>query len=292
MTKEVFIKGSFVKLSKILSVFILIVIFFAFIFLLLRNFINYPPNAQYATSIGLIYLATLIVYGWTFGAIALKWAKKENIKLPILTRPNRYFFYGIAFTLILLLITIFMSKILKDAQLSYFISSHMSSFLIFKSMTVNTIFILSFIVILNIINSLITTFCVMLGGELMWRGYLLNKLKDQGFWKASLITGTVFGIWSLAPTLFNSSSAILIKIIYVFIMCVLISPLLVYLRIKGNSVLLPAITYSLFFSFGSMGDLLFSKNHVNMFSIYGLFGIISLVLVNFYLYKNIKTNIL
>ena len=34
-----------------------------------------------------------------------------------------------------------------------------------------------------------------LGEELGWRGYLHEKLISRGFWKCSLITGIIWGLW-------------------------------------------------------------------------------------------------
>ena len=36
---------------------------------------------------------------------------------------------------------------------------------------------------------------VAFGEELMWRGFLLKELKGKGIWRASLIIGSIWGIW-------------------------------------------------------------------------------------------------
>jgi hypothetical protein len=267
-------------------------VLFSLLFIYLHKLISSPPNASHTTFIGFTYLTSLIIYGWIFGLIAFLLAKKEHVKLPILNKPNRYLLFSTLFPLALVLISITISFIIKDHQIDTLMNTYLSKLLFFQSMLINKIVILSIAILLNIVNSLITAFCIILGTELMWHGYMLNKLKEQGFWPASFIVGILFGLWNIAHTFFGDTSHLYSKIIGIFIICMLISPLLTYIRIKSKSILVPAILYSLFSSFSSICEMIFSPYHLSLFSITGLFGIIILIFVNLYLYKKKLNNFL
>lgn len=272
------------RLTKLLSLLLTIMIVFSFIFLFLHKIAQSSFNSSTIHITGFIYLAILIIYGWIFGTIALLLAKKENINLPILNKPNRYFVFNLLFPIVILIISITISLLIKEYQIVNMMQLYMPNIIIFNSMSFNLIFISFILVLCNIINGLITAFCVMLGGELMWRGYLLNKVKTEGFWIASLYTGILFSLWSIAPLLFGDLENIFLKIPETIMIAVLISPLMVYMRIKGRSLIVPATTYSFFVSIGSIGNFLFSPNIAVFFSSTGLLGICALLLVNFYLY--------
>jgi len=83
------------------------------------------------------------------------------------------------------------------------------------------------------------------GEELGWRGFLHHHLASMGFWKSSYAIGLVWGIWH-APLILQGHNYPDHPVAGVFLMTaqmVLLSPLLVYIRIRAQSVIAPAIMH-------------------------------------------------
>jgi membrane protease YdiL (CAAX protease family) len=78
-----------------------------------------------------------------------------------------------------------------------------------------------------------------LGEELGWRGLLLAELAPLGFWKVSLVTGLVWGIWHtpLVAVGLQFSGNPVIGIVLLTTATVTLSPLYTYLTVRARSVL-------------------------------------------------------
>lgn len=80
---------------------------------------------------------------------------------------------------------------------------------------------------------------LLISEELGWRGYLWDKIIDNGFWKASLFTGIVWGLWH-APLIaaghnypeLSPALAIIVMTVFTTAMC----PIIGYVRLKSKSV--------------------------------------------------------
>ena len=86
------------------------------------------------------------------------------------------------------------------------------------------------------------------GEEFGWRGYLLWELSPLGFWKASLVIGTVWGLWH-APLIvagLNYPSFPYVGVLMFTVVCIAISPLFTYLVLRGESVLPAAVFHGVF----------------------------------------------
>lgn len=84
-----------------------------------------------------------------------------------------------------------------------------------------------------------------LGEEIAWRGYLPRIFKDWSFLKKCLVIGVVWGLWH-APLILmghNYPSHPVIGVFMMVLFCVLFTPVLLFLREKGKSVILPAIAH-------------------------------------------------
>lgn len=93
------------------------------------------------------------------------------------------------------------------------------------------------------------------GEEFGWRGYLLWELAPLGFWKASLVIGTVWGIWH-APLIVaghNYPSFPFIGVVAFTITCIAMAPLFTYLVIRSRSLLPAAIFHGVFNAAGIIG---------------------------------------
>lgn len=83
------------------------------------------------------------------------------------------------------------------------------------------------------------------GEELGWRGFLLNAFKEMKFIKASLIIGLIWGFWH-APLILmghNYPQHPQFGVLMMIILCILISPLLLYITLKSKSVIAAAIMH-------------------------------------------------
>lgn len=83
-----------------------------------------------------------------------------------------------------------------------------------------------------------------LGEEFGWRGYLLWELAPLGFWKASFLIGTIWGLWHAPLVLagLNYPSFPLVGVFIFTLVCIVISPIFTYLVVRGESVL-PAVFF-------------------------------------------------
>lgn len=93
-----------------------------------------------------------------------------------------------------------------------------------------------------------------LGEELGWRGLLLTELAPLGFWKLSVFTGAVWGVWH-APLILqghNFPDAPIAGIAVMTAATTAISPVYTYLTVRARSVLAATFLHG---SFNGLGGL-------------------------------------
>jgi len=93
-----------------------------------------------------------------------------------------------------------------------------------------------------------------LGEELGWRGLLLRELSPLGFWRLSLLTGVVWGIWH-APLIVqghNFPDAPVAGIAVMTGWTVAASPLFTYLTVRAGSVLAATLLHGSFNAVASL----------------------------------------
>ena len=83
------------------------------------------------------------------------------------------------------------------------------------------------------------------GEELGWRGFLLREFGHMGLWKSSAIIGLVWGIWHTPLILqgHNYPQHPLEGAFMMIIVCLLLSPIFSYIRLKSKSVVAAAIVH-------------------------------------------------
>ena len=92
------------------------------------------------------------------------------------------------------------------------------------------------------------------GEESAWRGFLHRLLKGKGFWKECLIIGAIWGIWH-APLILMGHNYPEHPVPGVFMMvafCVLVTPLMVFIREKSGSVIMAAIAHGTINALGGL----------------------------------------
>ncbi|MGD9980680.1 MAG: CPBP family intramembrane glutamic endopeptidase [Hyphomonadaceae bacterium] len=131
------------------------------------------------------------------------------------------------------------------------------------------------LVIGALINAVVLTF----SEELGWRGYLHNLWRGAGFWRASLGTGVVWGIWHAPAILFfglnyPDNRAVGVGLFVAF--CMLLSPILTLVRDRGASVWAAGILHGTLNAVGGLTMVTLSNPVFPWNGIVGIGGFIAL----------------
>jgi membrane protease YdiL (CAAX protease family) len=111
-----------------------------------------------------------------------------------------------------------------------------------------------FFVLQGLVGGLTINAVAALGEELGWRGLLLRELSPLGFWRLSLLTSVVWGVWH-APLIVqghNFPDAPFVGIAVMTGWTVAASPLFTYLTVRASSVLAPTLLHGSFNAVASL----------------------------------------
>lgn len=128
-----------------------------------------------------------------------------------------------------------------------------------------------------LINAPILTFTEELG----WRGYLHDLWRPSGFWRASLATGVVWGVWHAPAILLyglNYPDNAMIGIGLFTAFCMLLSPILTLVRDRGGSVWAAGILHGAFNAVGGLTLAMLSQPDFPWNGIVGIGGFIALAI--------------
>ena len=132
-----------------------------------------------------------------------------------------------------------------------------------------------------------------LGEELGWRGYLLKSLKGKNFWTVSLIIGAVWGVWHFPLILIghNYPQHPVIGIFMMTILCLLLTPTLIYIVLKSKSTITAGIYHGTFNAIAGISLLYVVGGNDLTNSTTGLAGfiVIAIVTLGFMLYDRYVT---
>jgi len=136
-------------------------------------------------------------------------------------------------------------------------------------------------VLLTLIQALVAGITVnaiaAFGEELGWRGFLLNEFKGMNFAKASLIIGFIWGIWH-APFILmghNYPQHPQIGVLMMIILCILLTPMLLYITIKSKSVIAAAIMHGTMNAIAGISIMLIDGGNDLTTGVTGLAGFIT-----------------
>jgi membrane protease YdiL (CAAX protease family) len=119
------------------------------------------------------------------------------------------------------------------------------------------------------------------GEELGWRGFLLKEFKEMSFLKASIIIGFIWGIWH-APLILmghNYPQHPQIGVLMMIILCILLTPLLLYITIKAKSVIASAIMHGTMNATAGISIMAIKGGNDLTVGIAGLAGFITLAIL-------------
>ena len=131
------------------------------------------------------------------------------------------------------------------------------------------------------------------GEELGWRGYLLKALKDKKLLPVSLIIGLVWGLWHFPLILIghNYPQHPVAGVGMMVILCILLTPVMIYMVIKSKSVITAAIYHGTINAIAGISILYLVGGNDITNGMPGMAGFATLLLINlaFYLYDRYVT---
>lgn len=120
------------------------------------------------------------------------------------------------------------------------------------------------------------------GEEIAWRGFLVKLLSGKKFIYAVIVIGVVWGAWHF-PLILNGHNYPNHPVIGVFVMilmCLCMTPILLYFRLKSGSVIVPAIMHGTFNAMIPNFSLLVMPANELLTGGVGLAGIIAYLLIS------------
>lgn len=228
----------------------------------------------------ILAIGILSIVMWIPGLLALFLSHKENINLPIFSKPNRFFFVAPLWILVLGFISFWISFPFIDLRFPFFPEMDMEK----------KVFIVSGFLVVAYILSLSTNMLFSLGEELYWRGYLWTKLKELGTFKALSIIGIAWGLWHFPLILFlrgmgsdvaiagsvYPSSPILgcfMILAYTFVLNFLFT----YARVVGRFIMFPSAMHGMIYFAVVFSWIFYANERSRLLGITGLFGLAILV---------------
>ena len=124
------------------------------------------------------------------------------------------------------------------------------------------------------------------GEEVAWRGFLYKEFKGRKFLTVALIIGVIWGFWHF-PLILNGHNYPQHPVLGVFLMvlmCILLTPILMYFRKKSGSVIVPAVMHGTFNAVIGISNILVEPANDLLVGGPGLAGFIVLLLTNLCLF--------
>ena len=131
------------------------------------------------------------------------------------------------------------------------------------------------------------------GEEIAWRGFLPRVMSDWGFWKKSLIIGIIWGFWHAPLVLMghNYPDHPIIGVFMMILLCVVMTPVFLYLREKSGSTMVAAIAHGTLNGSAGISVMYLAGGNDLLCGTTGLVGIIILVILDLLIYLLRKNSI-
>jgi membrane protease YdiL (CAAX protease family) len=128
------------------------------------------------------------------------------------------------------------------------------------------------------------------GEEIGWRGFLQRELAHLGFWKLSLLTGLIWGIWHTPLILqgLNYPEHPLAGVGMMIAFTTLLSPLFAYVRTRTKSVIGAAIMHGSLNAVAGISVAFVKGGSDLLVGLTGLCGLVVLSFVNVLLYGTLR----
>lgn len=150
---------------------------------------------------------------------------------------------------------------------------------------------------ITIVGSLFAGFTInaffAFGEEIAWRGFLPRIMDAWGFWKKSLVIGIVWGFWH-APLILmghNYPDHPIAGVFMMVLLCVVMTPIFLYLREKSGSTMAAAIAHGTLNGSAGISVMYLAGSNDFLCGTAGLVGIMILVILDFMIYLLRKNSI-
>lgn len=150
---------------------------------------------------------------------------------------------------------------------------------------------------ITIVGSLFAGFTInaffAFGEEIAWRGFLPRIMDAWGFWKKSLVIGTVWGFWHMPLILMghNYPDHPIAGVFMMILLCVVMTPVFLYLREKSGSTMVAAIAHGTLNGSAGISVMYLAGGNDLLCGTTGLVGIMILVILDFMIYLLRKNSI-
>lgn len=150
---------------------------------------------------------------------------------------------------------------------------------------------------ITIVGSLFAGFTInaffAFGEEIAWRGFLPRIMDAWGFWKKSLVIGTVWGFWHAPLVLMghNYPDHPIIGVFMMILLCVVMTPVFLYLREKSGSTMVAAIAHGTLNGSAGISVMYLAGGNDLLCGTTGLVGIMILVILDLLIYLLRKNSI-
>jgi membrane protease YdiL (CAAX protease family) len=124
------------------------------------------------------------------------------------------------------------------------------------------------------------------GEELGWRGFLLYQFRKMSYTKATVLIGTIWGIWH-APLILmghNYPEHPYFGVFMMVLLCIILTTILIYFTIKAKSVIAAAILHGTMNATVTISILPVSGGNELLVGMTGLAGMIAMILVIIFIY--------
>lgn len=150
---------------------------------------------------------------------------------------------------------------------------------------------------ITIVGSLFAGFTInaffAFGEEIAWRGFLPRVMSDWGFWKKSLIIGIIWGFWHMPLILMghNYPDHPIAGVFMMVLLCVVMTPIFLYLREKSGSTMAAAIAHGTLNGSAGISVMYLAGSNDLLCGTTGLVGIMILVILDLLIYLLRKNSI-
>lgn len=223
---------------------------------------------------------------WIPGGFALFYLKKEQSKIRWFEKPSKSWLLALALPILILALGMMVCFVFYPPSMVNFSLENNIFSSLSTSYVLNVSAFFLFLIGTGAISAMTVNYFFSVGEELLWRGYLWEKLKFLGFWKASYSIGLLWGLWHVPVILLlgqNYGKNGLLGSVLFTVICMLMTPILLYIRHRSKSLLPVSIFHGMFNALAGIPALFYKEPNLLVVSGAGIFTVIALIVVNLFM---------
>lgn len=243
------------------------------------------PNAVSEPGMMEKFIFFSLAYMWAPGLVVLVRAWREGRRLSVWGRPNVYWLYAWLLPLLFAALAVLLSLPLGSFQGLAAIRAQLPPNL----QNVPDLGLIGLLATQALFAAATVNLVFALGEELFWRGYLFSQVEARGFWPASLYIGVAWGLWHSPLILMghNYPHYPYIGVLMMIAFTAMVTPTLLWLRLKGKSLIPPALFHGGLNAVGGLSVAVFKDANPLLVGLPGLGGLAAFALFNLWLRKQV-----